>query len=119
MYELQDCQRNAWKSHHKYECKLLADHELLLTPRALLRLLCRRANGSLGDRLWDAIQKLDSHSDDYREASNKWDEIVSSSKKVKELLDLPDSEEDIQTLYCRVGSYNPTEMHLIIRNRSY
>jgi len=97
-----DCQRNAWKSYYKYECKLLADHELLLLQRALLRLLCRRANGSLSDRLWDAIQRLGSHSDDYREASNKWEEIVSSSKKVKELLGLPDSEENIQSLYCRI-----------------
>jgi hypothetical protein len=32
--------------------------------------------------------------------SNKWEEIVSSSNKVKELLGLPDSEEDVQSLYC-------------------
>jgi hypothetical protein len=81
MYELQDCQRDAWKSHLKYECKLLADYELLLLLRAPLRLLCRRAKGSLNNRQLDAIQKLGSHSDNYREASNKWGEIVSSSEK--------------------------------------
>jgi hypothetical protein len=52
---------------------------------------------------WDAIQSLGSHLDKYRETKNEWEEIISSSKKVKELLGLPDSEEDIQSWYCRVG----------------
>jgi hypothetical protein len=99
----QDCQRNAWRAYHKYECKLLANQQLELLPRALIRLLYRRANGSLSDRQWDAIQKLGSHVDFYRDASDKWGDIVSCSKRAKELLGLSESDEDIQSLYCRVG----------------
>lgn len=73
--------RDAWKSHLKNEYKLLADYELLLLLRALLRLLYRRANGSLNNRQLDAIQKFGSYSDNYHEASNKWEEIISSRKK--------------------------------------
>ena len=103
MRKSQDCQRNAWRAYHKYECKLLANQHLKLLPRALIRLLCRRANSSLSDQQWDAIQKLGSHLDFYRDASDKWDEIVLWSKRVKELLGSSESNEDIQSLYCRVG----------------
>jgi len=73
----------------KYECKLLADQQLGLLPHALIRLLCRRANGSLSDQQWDAIQKLESHLDFFRDKSDKWDEIVFWNRRAKELLGLP------------------------------
>jgi len=45
---------------------------------------------------------LESYLDFFRDKSDKWDTIVFWSRRAKELLGLPESDEDVQSLYCRV-----------------
>jgi hypothetical protein len=38
--------------------------------------------------------------------SDKWNEIVLESRRAKDLLGLPESDEDIQSVYYRVGIFS-------------
>jgi hypothetical protein len=67
----QDCQTNAWKHAHKYECKIfknLYPQVLPNTARMILQILLRQKHKMISQVEWDQFLKLKHHIDDIQKA---------------------------------------------------
>lgn len=103
---LQSFQRKAWKSHHKAECKILAKEQIEdVTIRATIRLLCMRKLGTLSDKQWQWVNRMQSHMEDYYQSDPKVGRAISeAASTVLKLTGMGGSEESIRELFCRVSS---------------
>jgi SET and MYND domain-containing protein len=106
----QACQARAWKSYHKYECKLFGRLHPRILPtqvRGLLRLLMLRDNAALPDSNWQALLRLRSHADDFKEAgdgsgSESWGNICLMSQAAAHYSGTKMDEHLVRSLFCRV-----------------
>lgn len=68
-YCSQACQRNAWKTFHKLECKAVLSEAPAMGPTtlAMYRLLLLKKDGRFTERQWKAIMQLESHFEEQNE----------------------------------------------------
>lgn len=74
MFPLQECQRKAWKSYHKYECPIIHNvkkhnKNMGTMPQALCRLILWIDNGAMSKKDFEAIVNLETH---YDERNDQW-----------------------------------------------
>ncbi|TLD03186.1 uncharacterized protein PgNI_12400 [Pyricularia grisea] len=68
-YCSQTCQRNAWKSFHKLECKAVLSEAPTMGPTtlAMYRLLLLKKDGRFTEMQWKALMQLESHFEEQHE----------------------------------------------------
>ena len=103
---LKSCQRNAWKSHRKAECKIFAKERIEdMIVRATIRLLCMRKLGTLNDNQWHWVNRMQSHMEEYYQSNPELGRTISEAASIAlELTGMGGSEESIRELFCRVSS---------------
>ena len=102
---LQSCQRKAWKSHHKAECKIFAEEHIEdFIIRATIRLLCIRKLGTLNDDQWHWVNRMQSHVEDYYQSDPELERTISeAASSILEWTGMGGSKENINELFCRVS----------------
>lgn len=103
---LQSCQLQAWKNHHKAECKIFAEENIEdVIIRATVRLLCMRKLGTLNDNQWHWVNRMQSHVEDYYQSDPELGRTISEAvSAILECTGMGSSEENIRELFCRVSS---------------
>ncbi|KAL6720726.1 hypothetical protein ACLMJK_002651 [Lecanora helva] len=107
-----DCQAQAWKGRHRFECKIFAKlypNVLPNTVRMVIQLLLRRQAKALPDSEWEALLKLQSHIDDFRSSHSKnpeglttWQTIELMSNAASKYSGSKEPIPFIQTLTARI-----------------
>ena len=108
----QSCQRKAWKSHHKAECKIYAEEHIEdVIVRATIRLLCMRKLGTLNDNQWHWVNRMQSHVEDYNRSDPEFGRTISEAASAAlNWTGMGGSEEYFRELFCRVSSI---ELHCL------
>ncbi|KAI9838683.1 MAG: hypothetical protein M1819_004997 [Sarea resinae] len=104
-YCSKDCQTQAWKSHHKHECKLFARLHPNVLPtavRGVIQLLLLQKKGLSGE-WWAAFEKLQDHTYDFRRAGGeKWENLILMSKGAQMYSGTDMSEAHVQAMMGRI-----------------
>ena len=118
---LQFCQRKAWKSHHKAECKIFAEEHIEdVTIRAIIRLLCMRKLGTLNDNQWHWVNKMQSHVEYYDQSDPELGRTISdAASAILDWTGMGGSEENISELFCRVSSTERRCLFASVMTREY
>jgi SET and MYND domain-containing protein len=97
-----DCQKKDWTSVHQKECPVLKNlSDIPPTPvRALIQVLLWHRQGNSLDPRWAG---LESHVDDLKRDTKRWDEIVLQTKAAVEFSKSPSDRIDVAIqVLCRV-----------------
>ncbi|CAF9930485.1 MAG: hypothetical protein ALECFALPRED_004611 [Alectoria fallacina] len=108
------CQRKAWKSHHKAECKVYAEKYIEdVYLRATIRLLCMRKLGTISDSQWYWVNRMQSHMEDYCRSEQLFRQAISEAASMAlRWTGMADSEEVIRELYCRIKLNHMTNIRM-------
>ena len=109
MISLQACQAEAWKNHHKLECKVykrLRPNILPTFARAMLRVLLIRDKGIVAEETWQAFRKLQTHEAEFRTGGgDRWEEVCLASKAIRNWSGADVREDAVRELCCKVGIF--------------
>ena len=73
--------------------------------RATIRLLCMRKLGTLDDKQWQWVNRMQSHMEDYYQGGPKLGRAINEAASTAlKLTGMGGSEESIRELFCQVGS---------------
>ena len=104
---MQACQRQDWKSHHNFECKLLAADVPRILPtnvRATIRLLRLEATNRLSEDQKAALETLTSHRQDLESAGGPfWEKVVQMSTWAQRRSGTKASLDSVIDICCKVG----------------
>ena len=85
--DLQECQAEDWKAHHRKECKLLQRQKEPLGALAhgVLRLWNLDSSGAENDPVVRDVSKLESHRQDFQQNSEWWQDIMEAVNDIRTL----------------------------------
>lgn len=108
---IQTCQREAWKHHHKLECKvfdILRPRVLPITVRIIVQILLRRRSGLWSDKDWTELLKLRHNIESFRQMSGitgTLEQIQLMARAAKEYTRSLEDLGFIETLFARVNIF--------------
>ncbi|KAI9831374.1 MAG: hypothetical protein M1826_003547 [Phylliscum demangeonii] len=100
------CQEQAWKAHHKHECRIFArlQPRILPTPaRALVRLLKLHQKGQITEADWAAVLQSQSHREDFKAMDPvRWQDMCLMSQGAAAYSGTRLSVDEVIDLCCKI-----------------